>query len=728
MYSVFVDGVCIYDDVGIVEEYAIINPVLTMEDNAAGSFEFTIPPTNAGYGLVKRMTSEVVVMRGGSELWSGRPITDDYDIFKNQKVVCEGELAYLNDTIQPPAEYHTAASGTSTAVRKFLSDLIDVHNSQLEENSNKVFAVGAVTVTDPNDYIYRYTNFENTLEAISEKLVSRLGGHIRIRKLDGVRYIDYLADPVVTNTQVITFGENLLDYAESFNMDDVCTVIVPRGARLEEEDIPPDYPSALDPYLTVASVNHGSIYVVNQAAVNRYGWIVKVVDWNDVENPNVLYAKAVDYLNAMWNDEETSLFNRIEFKISAFDKSLVDNTQQPINVLDKIRVISEPHQLDRYFTVTKLQIPLQNPENATFNLGDVSAQALSSVEGSRNNSIRYEIERILSGVTLPTQEILDQAFANSQAIMNQFMNGYISWVQNDVEVEGRIVHQNELYITDTEDYNAATKLWRWNLGGLAYAEKEADDPISSANFVTAITMDGAILGEFIAANSISGNKIYGGIIQDVYANPAAGTGNYWDLTNGILHVSGISNAEVNTTYEYCIGSSDTTAPPAADPGWSEDYPTTRPSGTFIWQRINTTFADGTHSYTSAMCVANGRDGLVPYIITDKGTDVSNLEAVSVTLTGIIGNGDGEDSDPYGNDYLYIWFVRKDNNLGYSYLDVGKRITISIDGDLCNEFAGIWFTTDVGDTYYKNEGDLYYTNESGSIYAVCDLPAGATGST
>ena len=35
--------------------------------------------------------------------------------------------------------------------------------------------LGKVTITDANDSLYRYTNFENTLKAIREKLVEKLG-------------------------------------------------------------------------------------------------------------------------------------------------------------------------------------------------------------------------------------------------------------------------------------------------------------------------------------------------------------------------------------------------------------------------------------------------------------------------------------------------------------------------------------------------------------------------
>lgn len=705
MYSVYVDGTCIYDDTAIIDDYAIINPTLTLEDNSAGSFEFTLPPTNKGYGIVKRMVSEIIVKRGATELWSGRPVQDDYDIFKNQKIICEGELAYLNDTIQPPKEYHVDGSGSTAAVRSLLSSFITIHNSQLEVNSNKVFEVGYVTVTDPNDYIYRYTNYENTLEAIKEKLVDRLGGHIRIRKTNGVRYIDYLAEPVNTNAQVIRFGENLLDYAETFDMSDICTVCVPRGAALDDEHTPLDFPEALTAYLTVESVNQGSIYVKHQAAINRFGWIVKVVDWNDVEDALTLYNKAVAYLHSLWDEKESSIYERMQLNLTAFDLHMLDVNVQAINVFDKIRVVSEPHGLDRYFPVTKLQIPLQNPENTVFTLGETEGKSLSSVSTNRNESLKYDIQKAVSEVKIPTQEILDQALANAANLLTSSMNGYTTWVRTD--------HGDELFITDTEDYTAATRLWRWNLNGLAYGTKNASDPVDSTTWTTAITMDGTISGQFIAANSISGNKIYAGTIQDIPGN------NYWNLNTGEFHISGISNAEVATEFQYCLSSSDTVAPAQDDPGWQNTFPV-RSSGQYIWQRIKTTYADSTIAYTTAMCISNGQDGLVPYVVSNRGTDVSNLDDVTVTLTGIIGGGDGEDVDPMANKYIYIWFVQKDGGSTYSFLDVGKQINVRINENLCNEFAGIWFSTDPEDTYYKNESGTNYTNENNDIYTVYDL--------
>ena len=167
MYTVYADDICIYNSRSVEKESRLIDPVLTLEENYAGSFEFSIPPSNIGYSLIQRMTSEIVVKRNNTEIWSGRVLSEESDFYNIRKLYCEGELAYLNDTVQPQAEYH------DITVRGFLETLLTNHNSKVTDN--KKFYVGIVTVTDTNDSLYRYTNFENTFDCISDKLVGRLG-------------------------------------------------------------------------------------------------------------------------------------------------------------------------------------------------------------------------------------------------------------------------------------------------------------------------------------------------------------------------------------------------------------------------------------------------------------------------------------------------------------------------------------------------------------------------
>ena len=45
MYSVYADGVCIYNDAFALDNMKLASPKLTLEDNAAGSFVMTVPPS-----------------------------------------------------------------------------------------------------------------------------------------------------------------------------------------------------------------------------------------------------------------------------------------------------------------------------------------------------------------------------------------------------------------------------------------------------------------------------------------------------------------------------------------------------------------------------------------------------------------------------------------------------------------------------------------------------------
>ena len=177
MYSVYAKKggtkVCIYNDVFTTPEVLALSPKLELQESAAGTFKIKLPGSNAGYDFVERLTTEIIVEKEGTEIWSGRIMKEDTDFWKHRSIECEGELSYLNDTTQPQAEYHDISP------RSLLQTFINIHNAKV--SSDKRFTIGSVTVTDPNDSLYRYTNYESTLEAINDKLCKRLGGYLQIR-------------------------------------------------------------------------------------------------------------------------------------------------------------------------------------------------------------------------------------------------------------------------------------------------------------------------------------------------------------------------------------------------------------------------------------------------------------------------------------------------------------------------------------------------------------------
>lgn len=589
MYSVYAGTTCIYDDTSNDTSLRLIAPTLELADSAAGSFKMTVPVTNVGYGLIERLKTYITVKKDGEEMWEGRVIDESIDFWKNRTLTCEGELAYLNDSTQPPAEYH------DLTVRGFLNTLLQIHNSKVSEE--RQFTVGAVTVTDPNDSLYRYTNYEKTIECINEKLVERLGGHLVVRKENGVRYLDYLADKLSTNTQVIEFGTNLLDYTASFDMTEYATVIVPLGERLEESPI-----AALEAYTTVASVNDGSIYVQNAEAVTSYGWIEKVVHFDRVSEPSNLLRKARQYLTDLQ-------FDNMILEVKAVDLHYMNPEIEGVKLSDQIQVISLPHGLNKIFPVMKLSIPLDQPENTLFTLGTAIKTSLTSENNKVNSEIKQRIDE------MPTkQSVLTEAQENAQQIMDLVTNGFITITTDSNGSEA-------IYISDNQDIETATRFWRWNVNGLAYGTKQSGQDVSQATYSIAMTMDGSIVADRITTGTLRADLLNAVRIraENFYlqngASPSQDDPTLAEAFQGFYSsVSGLAQISVKSVeVYYALGDSQTTAPDSSA-SWSTTAPAWQ-SDKYMWQKTLTIFADDTvatphRSWSNPTCIqgAKGETG------------------------------------------------------------------------------------------------------------------------
>ena len=468
MYRVYCNNSPLYDLRD--EDLVLISPIVKIGENTAGSFEFSILPKHPHYEEVNELTSVITAYDGDEEIFCGRVVEITKDLYNRKKVICEGELAYFNDSIQRPARYQ------GLTVRGYLETLVNIHNQQVKNQGiDKTFKVGAVTVQDKNDYVYKYTNWESTLEVIKTDLLKTYGGYLRIRKENGVRYLDYLADYPNTNTQVIEFGSNLLDFTHDMVASDIVTAVIPLGARLEDVT----EVEGLDAYLTIKDVNGGVDYVYSQEAVKSYGWIFKTVKWDDVHVADNLLKKGKEYLTDIQ-------FAQITLTVSAVDLHMLHVDMERIKVLDRIRVTSTPNGLDRFFPVSEMTIYLDKPSNNKLTLGtSYSKNSLSTKTESNMTSIKDKID------SLPNKsEILEEARENASQLIHSATNGHV------------VTTADEQLIMDTADKKTARKLWRWNLNGLGYSKTGYN-----GTYDTAITMDGQIVGERLVGGSVTADKL-----------------------------------------------------------------------------------------------------------------------------------------------------------------------------------------------------------------------------
>lgn len=136
--------VCIYAPGSALETTKLIGPTLTREFGKAGSLEFTIPLGNVAHSALQKLKTVVSVEQDDKEIWQGRVMNHEQNFLLRQKVYCEGELAYLNDTDVPP---YTAKDVT---IRQFLEFLCDNHSKLTD--SYKEFRCGNVTVEEQPRY------------------------------------------------------------------------------------------------------------------------------------------------------------------------------------------------------------------------------------------------------------------------------------------------------------------------------------------------------------------------------------------------------------------------------------------------------------------------------------------------------------------------------------------------------------------------------------------------
>ena len=472
MYRIEADGVRIYDDTVIAADMKVINPKLTLEDSSAGSLTVTLVPGNVGYDTVQRMTSDITVIKDGEEIWWGRVLSETRDFWNQRQLTCEGALAFLNDVSQPTAVYD------NYTIYQYFERLITVYNTHAPQS--RQFQMGAVTVESGSQFKF-VTDFEKTIECIN-KVVDEHGGHLRVRKANGHYILDYLEEYPTTSSQTIEFGKNLLEFTRNWNSEEFATVIVPLGARLEEsryEDV--------DERLTVSSVNQGSIYVVSNLA-ETYGWIEKVVEFSEIDNASVLLQRAQLYL-------ADAQFDDMQLELSALDMHYLNADYAAIKLLDKVKAISAPHGMNRFFPVRKMEIPLDQPENTVFSLGDTVKNKLTTV----NNALNTALINALKAQPKQTA-MLDAAKANAQEILDLATTGYITITKDTNGTDA-------IYISDTRDYTEATKYWKWSMNGLAYWKSGDGLP------AIAMTMDGSIVADFITSGVLNGDLLNAGSVK-----------------------------------------------------------------------------------------------------------------------------------------------------------------------------------------------------------------------
>lgn len=476
MYHIYceTDGVKyeLYNPMDTTGEQIVTDPVLILEVGKSGTLTFTIAANHPYKDKIKALSSEITVYSDAETepIFAGRHIGDEKDFYNSGKVTCEGELSYLCDSVQRP--FTSTSNGGP-----FLEECLTTHNAQVE--ARKQFTLGKVSVADPSGEVERkIETADTTMNVLKSQLIEISAGNLRVRRENGVKYIDYLDIYGDENTQVIEFSKNLIDMTRSSDPTQLFTALIPYGAEDDEGN-----------RIDISSVNNGKDYLVDETAIKTYGYIWHSETFDDCSDATQLLKKAKAYLA-----DSTAIETTVE--VTAVDMSLLEDRETSLKLGCYTRVYSAAHDFDEKMILNKKVLYLDSPEKDTYTFG----ATLQTFTGSDNDS-KFQTGLKVDSISGSLKKDIDRKIDNATQLITGGNGGYVyTHLSNDG-------HPDEILIMDQPSVESATNIIRMNRNGIGFSTSGYN-----GTFKNAWTIDGNFVADFITAGTMLADRIRGGTL------------------------------------------------------------------------------------------------------------------------------------------------------------------------------------------------------------------------
>lgn len=375
--------------------------------NVADGFTFEIMPNNQGYNMIRPLKTLITVVntKTGKTEFDGRILMPTENMNESGKFAksfeCESELGYLNDSAQRHVEYH------DITVKGLLQVIIDNHNADVD--TDKQFKVGVVDVDNSTGVLYRYLGYNSTIDEIKDKLLDRLGGELRVRKENGVRYLDYLLEIGEVKQTEIRLAKNLKSISRDIDPTKIITRLIPLGERIESEN--EEDTDASQARLTIKTVNDGKDYIDDPIAMGLFGVITKSETWDDITQPNILKTRGQQYLRDN-NRVKTS------YQIDTLDLSLIGLDIDSFDIHNYYPVINPLMEIDEHLRVIGKTTNILEPERSSLDFCDKFMTA-SEYQYQANKSQKKIVE-LENTIETQTKKVNQLSKASQQEIQELY--------------------------------------------------------------------------------------------------------------------------------------------------------------------------------------------------------------------------------------------------------------------------------------------------------------------
>ncbi len=345
MFHIYADGKKL-NITNMNDNQKLDSAVLNEELNKSGSLTFSIPPKHYRYSEIKNLKSIITVYDDNNQIFKGRVLNANYDIFNHKKVVAEGEMAYFNDSVFQPSEKKVFNT------QNLIPELISQHNSQVEES--KYFYAGEI---ESAEIEIKNLTFMRSMNFIQNELLKFTNGYITVSYKDNKRYLNFsLSSGEIDPSKKIVFGENIFDLNRFVDPSELYTIIIPYGDITEGTEKPID----------ITSVNGGKNYIENIKGIENFGRITKEIEFKGIKNASELFRLASQFSEKIISQATT-------INLTTAELVKTGPTHEYSFGLYSIghfyKVISHQHGVDDYFLCSKKKTDLFNIEKNNVILG-----------------------------------------------------------------------------------------------------------------------------------------------------------------------------------------------------------------------------------------------------------------------------------------------------------------------------------------------------------------------
>ncbi|MEW9093745.1 MAG: phage tail spike protein [Clostridiaceae bacterium] len=283
----------------------------------------------------------------------------------------------------------------------------------------------------------------------------------------------------------IRYGKNLIGIEEELDLDSVITKLVPQG--FDGLLLPERY--------------------IDSPLINNYPHPkIRKFEFSNVkidEENGITEEKAVNELRKVatdWMDKNKVDIPKVNYRVDFIELSKTEEYKdyavlERVYLGDIVTVKHEKLGFDLKSKVIKYRWDSIREKYIEIELGNFKENIADSFR-----DIDKTLNEISDAMEIGKSD-LSKAIDNATDLLTTAMSGYV------------LKRENEILIMDTKDVMTAKKVWRWNVNGLGYSNTGVN-----GQYGLAMTMDGAIVADFITTGVLNANLIKTGLLKSKKGN------------------------------------------------------------------------------------------------------------------------------------------------------------------------------------------------------------------